>query len=61
MKLKIKFEVSDGKEVKKLSRTFSNLDETLTNEELKNFANAYIALSEVDSCSFEKITEEKIN
>lgn len=61
MKLRIKFEVNKGQEVKKLSRTFSNLDKTLTNEELKNFANAYIALSEVESYSFEKITEEKIN
>ncbi|WP_058991317.1 hypothetical protein [Anaerococcus rubeinfantis] len=61
MKLRIKFEVNKGQEVKKLSRTFSNLDKALTNEELKNFANAYIALSEVESYSFEKITEEKIN
>lgn len=61
MKLRIKFEVNKGQEVKKLSRTFSNLDKALTNEELKNFANAYIALSEVESYSFEKIIEEKIN
>lgn len=61
MKLRIKFEVNKGQEVKKLSRTLSNLDKALTNEELKNFANAYIALSEVESYSFEKITEEKIN
>lgn len=61
MKLRIKFEVNNGQEVKKLSRTFSNLDKALTNEELKNFASAYIALSEVESYSFEKITEEKIN
>ena len=61
MKLRIKFEVNDEQEVKKLSRTFSNLDKALTNEELKNFANAYIALSEVESYSFEKIIEEKIN
>ena len=61
MKLRIKFEVSDGQEVKKLSRTFSKLDKALTNEELKNFANAYIALSEVDSYSFEKIIEEKLD
>lgn len=61
MKLRIKFEVNDGQEVKKLSRTFSNLDKALTNEELKNFANAYIALSEVNSYGFEKITEEKLD
>lgn len=60
MKLRIKFEVNDGQELKKLSRTFSNLEKTLTNEELKNFANAYIALSEVESSRFEKIIEEEI-
>ena len=32
MKLRIKFEVNKGQEVKKLSRTFSNLDKALTNE-----------------------------
>ena len=59
MKLRIKFDVNEGQEVKKVSRTFSNLDDALTNDELKNFANAYIKLSETDSYSFEKITEEE--
>ena len=58
MKLKIKFDVNEGQEVKKVSRTFSNLDDALTNEELKAFANAYVKLSEIESYSFEKITEE---
>ena len=60
MKLRIKYEVNDGEKTIKYSRTFSNLDENLTNEELKNFANAYIALSEVESSRFEKIIEEEI-
>lgn len=58
MKLKIKFDVNEGQEVKKVSRTFSNLDDALTNDELKDFANAYVKLSEIESYSFEKITEE---
>ena len=58
MKLRIKFDVNEGQEVKKVSRTFSNLDDALTNDELKDFANAYVKLSEIESYSFEKITEE---
>lgn len=58
MKLKIKFDVNEGQEVKKVSRTFSNLDDALTNDELKAFANAYVKLSKIESYSFEKITEE---
>ena len=58
MKLRIKFDVNEGQEVKKVSRTFSNLDDALTNDELKAFANAYVKLSEIESYSCEKITEE---
>ncbi|MDU4715282.1 MAG: cation:dicarboxylase symporter family transporter, partial [Anaerococcus sp.] len=43
-----------------IARTFSNLDENLTNEDLSNFAKAYISLSEVENQLFEKITEERI-
>ena len=60
MKLRIKYEVNDGEKTLKYSRTFSNLDENLTNEDLSNFAKAYISLSEVENQLFEKITEERI-
>lgn len=60
MKLRIKYEVNYGEKTKKYSRTFSNLDENLTNEDLSNFAKAYISLSEVENQLFEKITEERI-
>ena len=60
MKLRINLEVNEGQKIKKTSKTFSNLDEGLTNEELRQFANAYIALIEISSYSFEKITEETL-
>ncbi len=60
MKLRIKYEVNDGEKLRKFSRTFTNLDDKLTNEDLSNFAKAFVALSEVENHIVEKVTEERI-
>lgn len=60
MKLRIKYEVNDGEKLRKFSRTFTNLDDKLTNENLSNFAKAFVALSEVENHIVEKVTEERI-
>ncbi|EEB36855.1 hypothetical protein [Anaerococcus hydrogenalis] len=60
MKLRIRYEVNDGEKLRKFSRTFTNLDDKLTNEDLSNFAKAFVALSEVENHIVEKVTEERI-
>ena len=60
MKLRIRYEVNDGEKLRKFSRTFTNLDDKLTNEDLSNFAKAPVALSEVENHIVEKVTEERI-
>ena len=60
MKLRIRYEVNDGEKLRKFSRTFTNLDDKLTNEDLSNFAKAFVALGEVENHIVEKVTEERI-
>ena len=60
MKLRIRYEVNDGEKLRKFSRTFTNLDDKLTNEDLSNFAKAFVALSGVENHIVEKVTEERI-
>ena len=60
MKLRIKFvKVSEDGD-KKVSRTFSNLNKTLANENLKAFAKAFMALTGIEEYVVEKITQEEI-
>lgn len=60
MKLRIRFVKVVGDEEKKISRTFSKLDKTLTNENLKEFAQAFMSLTEIEEYVVEKITQEEI-
>lgn len=60
MKIRILFEVNDGAKMKKVSRTFSKLDENLSNENLKNFAQAFMSLSSIGTFKVEKITNEEL-
>lgn len=60
MKLRIRFVKVVGNEEKKISRTFSKLDKTLTNENLKAFAQAFMSLTEIEEYVVEKITQEEI-
>lgn len=60
MKLRIRFVKVVGEEEKKISRTFSKLDRTLTNENLKAFAQAFMSLTEIEDYVVEKITQEEI-
>ena len=60
MKLRIRFVKVVGEEEKKISRTFSKLDRTLTNENLKAFAQAFMSLTEIKDYVVEKITQEEI-
>ena len=60
MKLKITFKVNDGEKLVDSSKTFANIDENLTNEDLKAFVKAYVDLSDVESYQAQKITEERI-
>ncbi|MDY3006587.1 hypothetical protein [Anaerococcus porci] len=60
MKIRILFKINDGAEEKKISRTFSNLNEALSNENLKNFAQAYMSLTDITAYTVEKITSEEI-
>lgn len=60
MKLRIRFVKVVGDEEKKISRTFSKLDKTLTNENLNTFAQAFMSLTEIEEYVVEKITQEEI-
>lgn len=61
MNLKIAFSINDGeKGEKKVSKTFSKLDDNLADENLVTFAKAYRSLCDGDGFKAVKITEEDV-
>lgn len=60
MKIRIKFKVDLGEESKNVSRTFSNVDESISNEKIKTFAQAFMSLTDIKSYLVEKITTEEV-
>lgn len=60
MKLKISFKIVDDGNEKEVSRTFSNLKDDLSNENLKNFAQAFMSLTNINSYKVEKITSDTL-
>lgn len=62
MKLQIKFTLKDGESLKEINRskTFSNLNEEATNDNLINFAKAYMGLTDIDEYQVIKISTENI-
>lgn len=60
MKIRLLFKINDGDNEKKVSRTFSNLNEQLSDDNLKNFAIAFMSLTGIENYTVEKITSTKL-